>query len=279
MRQRGLGKAERGRRGPERPEFGDGQDRLELAQAQPAFDRLYRSQLRHSLTLTQVSLTLNWPMSQTGKEDIVLRAARTTAEGRLFRLLIGALILVSAAAQFALVPVMPVYAHRLGLSGFEQGMVLGATGLATLVVSVPAGDPGRPVRRPAYHAGRGPADGGGDRGAGAGRRLPGPVRRPAGLRGRVRHGVDRGPVLAGRRHGRRPARPGRLGGQRRRRRRRRARDLRRARPEPGAGRPVAGHRGHLRRDHRRAGGAPGAAGTGRALPGTYARRTPRRGEP
>jgi MFS family permease len=32
-----------------------------------------------------------------------------------------------------------VYAHRLGLSGFEQGMVLGATGLATLVVSVPAG--------------------------------------------------------------------------------------------------------------------------------------------
>ena len=44
---------------------------------------------------------------------------------------------MSAAAQFALVPVMPVYAHRLGLSGFEQGMVLGATGLATLVVSVP----------------------------------------------------------------------------------------------------------------------------------------------
>jgi MFS family permease len=57
----------------------------------------------------------------------------------LFRLLIGALILVSAAAQFALVPVMPVYARQLGLSGFQQGMVLGATGLATLVVSVPAG--------------------------------------------------------------------------------------------------------------------------------------------
>src|SRR6266705_4424009 len=34
---------------------------------------------------------------------------------------------------------MPVYARQLGLSGFEQGMVLGATGLATLVVSVPAG--------------------------------------------------------------------------------------------------------------------------------------------
>ncbi len=69
----------------------------------------------------------------------MLQATRTGAGGRIFRLLIGALILVSAAVQFALVPVMPVYAHRFGLSGFEQGMVLGATGLATLVVSVPAG--------------------------------------------------------------------------------------------------------------------------------------------
>ncbi len=70
-----------------------------------------------------------------------MQAARTggTAGDRLFRLLIGALILASAAAQFALVPVMPVYARRLGLSGFEQGMVLGATGLASLAVSVPAG--------------------------------------------------------------------------------------------------------------------------------------------
>ncbi len=69
----------------------------------------------------------------------MLQATRSGAGGRVFRLLIGALILVSAAVQFALVPVMPVYAHRFGLSGFEQGMVLGATGLATLVVSVPAG--------------------------------------------------------------------------------------------------------------------------------------------
>jgi len=58
---------------------------------------------------------------------------------RAFRLLMYGLILASAAAQFALVPVMPVYAHRLGLSGFQQGLVLGATGLATLAVSVPAG--------------------------------------------------------------------------------------------------------------------------------------------
>jgi len=52
VRERGLGEAERGGRGPERAEFGDGQDRLELAQPEPAFDRLYRSKLRHSLTLT-----------------------------------------------------------------------------------------------------------------------------------------------------------------------------------------------------------------------------------
>ena len=58
---------------------------------------------------------------------------------RAFRLLLYGLILASAAAQFALVPVMPVYAHQLGLSGLQQGLLLGATGLATLAVSVPAG--------------------------------------------------------------------------------------------------------------------------------------------
>jgi MFS family permease len=67
------------------------------------------------------------------------RAARTGAGTWPFRPLIYGLILVSAAAQFAIVPVMPVYAHRLGLSGVQQGMVLGATGLATLAVSVPSG--------------------------------------------------------------------------------------------------------------------------------------------
>jgi predicted MFS family arabinose efflux permease len=69
----------------------------------------------------------------------MMQAAGTAAGVRLFRTLIYGLILASAAAQFALVPVMPVYAHRLGLSGLQQGMVLGATGLATLAVSVPAG--------------------------------------------------------------------------------------------------------------------------------------------
>jgi MFS family permease len=67
------------------------------------------------------------------------QAARTEAGARLFRLLIYGLILASAAAQFGIIPVMPVYAHRLGLSGLQQGMVLAATGLATLAVSVPAG--------------------------------------------------------------------------------------------------------------------------------------------
>jgi MFS family permease len=63
----------------------------------------------------------------------------TRASTGWFRLLISGLILASAAAQFALVPVMPVYAHRLGLSGFGQGEVLGAPGLAALAVCLPAG--------------------------------------------------------------------------------------------------------------------------------------------
>ena len=63
---------------------------------------------------------------------------RATGTGP-FRVLMYGLILASAAAQFALVPIMPVYAHQLGLSGFQQGLVLGATGLASLAVSVPAG--------------------------------------------------------------------------------------------------------------------------------------------
>jgi MFS family permease len=67
------------------------------------------------------------------------QGTRTGSGARLFRLLMYGLILASAAAQFALVPVIPVYAHRLGLSGFQQGLVLGATGLACLAVSVPAG--------------------------------------------------------------------------------------------------------------------------------------------
>jgi MFS family permease len=58
---------------------------------------------------------------------------------RYFRLLIFGLIMGSAVGQFELVPVMPVYAHRLGLSGFQQGAVLAATGIAALAVCLPSG--------------------------------------------------------------------------------------------------------------------------------------------
>ncbi len=77
--------------------------------------------------------------SSVAEESTVPQAAGTCPGARLFRLLIYGLILASSAAQFGLVPIMPTYAHRLGLSGFQQGVVLGATGLATLAVSVPAG--------------------------------------------------------------------------------------------------------------------------------------------
>jgi MFS family permease len=69
----------------------------------------------------------------------VTEAARSHVRPGLFRLLIYGLVLASSGTQFAIVPIMPTYAHRFGLSGFQQGMVLGATGLATLAVCVPAG--------------------------------------------------------------------------------------------------------------------------------------------
>jgi len=74
--------------------------------------------------------------SSTITEDRTVTQAAGTP---LFRPLIYGLILASGAAQFAIVPIMPTYVHRLGLSGLQDGMVLGATGLAALAVSVPAG--------------------------------------------------------------------------------------------------------------------------------------------
>lgn len=65
--------------------------------------------------------------------------AASSGRARLFRFLIYGLVLASSGTQFAVVPVLPVYAHRLGLSGPQQGMLLGATGLAALAVSLPAG--------------------------------------------------------------------------------------------------------------------------------------------
>jgi MFS family permease len=66
-------------------------------------------------------------------------SARGPSAVRLFRFLIYGLVLASSATQYSVVPILPVYAHRLGLTGVQQGMVLGATGLATLAISVPAG--------------------------------------------------------------------------------------------------------------------------------------------
>ncbi len=75
-----------------------------------------------------------------GQGRATMAQGRVTAgQGRVFRFLIYGLVLSSSAAQYAVVPILPVYAHQFGLSGLQQGMVLGATGLATLAVSLPAG--------------------------------------------------------------------------------------------------------------------------------------------
>jgi MFS family permease len=66
-------------------------------------------------------------------------AVRSQPKVILFRFLSYGLVLASAGTQFAVVPVLPVYAHQFGLSGLQQGLVLGATGLASLAVSLPAG--------------------------------------------------------------------------------------------------------------------------------------------
>src|SRR5215831_6144647 len=74
-----------------------------------------------------------------GKGPVTGMAVRGPSPVRLFRFLIYGLVLASSATQYSVVPILPVYAHRLGLTGVQQGMVLGATGLATLAISVPAG--------------------------------------------------------------------------------------------------------------------------------------------
>lgn len=58
---------------------------------------------------------------------------------RLLRGLLYAVVLVSSALQVAVVPLLPAYARHFGLSHVGQGVLLGATGLATLAVCVPAG--------------------------------------------------------------------------------------------------------------------------------------------
>jgi YNFM family putative membrane transporter len=52
---------------------------------------------------------------------------------------IYALVLASSSFQMAIVPLLPTYARRFGLSGFQEGMLLAATALSTVAVSLPAG--------------------------------------------------------------------------------------------------------------------------------------------
>lgn len=66
-------------------------------------------------------------------------ATRSLTKVVIFRVLSYGLVLASSGTQFAVVPVLPDYAHRLGLSDLQQGLVLGATGLAGLAISLPAG--------------------------------------------------------------------------------------------------------------------------------------------
>lgn len=65
--------------------------------------------------------------------------SRRISGRRQLRILMCALLLLSSSLQWSVVPILPVYASRFHLSGAQQGMLLGATGLATLVISLPAG--------------------------------------------------------------------------------------------------------------------------------------------
>lgn len=55
------------------------------------------------------------------------------------RYLLYAFLLLSGCMQYAVVPLLPAYAHRFGLTHVAQGLVLACTGLATFAVSLPAG--------------------------------------------------------------------------------------------------------------------------------------------
>src|SRR5580693_1352087 len=214
--------------------------------------------LRHSFTLVDVFLILSWPVppifAPGGHDDAGVPSADVrTDPGQCSRP-------VRARAGHARLrpPARPVRTPARAAARRDRPRHPGRVRARGHAVG--------PVRRPADHAGRGPADGGRDACAGPGGQLPGSARRPARVRGRLRRAVDRRAVLAGRRSGR-AAGPGRVGGQRRRGRRGRARRLRRAHRALRAGRPAAGRRRGLHRDHRRARRAPGPGGYRRVRPG------------
>ncbi|MGC9962383.1 MAG: MFS transporter, partial [Acidimicrobiales bacterium] len=64
---------------------------------------------------------------------------RRTASPRALRILMYAVCLASSTFQQGIVPLLPAYTQRFGLSGVETGMLLAATALSTMAVSLPAG--------------------------------------------------------------------------------------------------------------------------------------------
>ncbi len=55
------------------------------------------------------------------------------------RIAIYLVVLASCCFQGAIIPLLPEYSRRFGLSGFGEGMLLAATALSSLLVSLPAG--------------------------------------------------------------------------------------------------------------------------------------------
>jgi len=63
----------------------------------------------------------------------------TELRARRLRFLIYALALLSSLLQSAIAPLLPSYAHRFALGGVQIAALLAATGIAALVISLPAG--------------------------------------------------------------------------------------------------------------------------------------------
>lgn len=67
------------------------------------------------------------------------KTAPQGTDDRLLRVAVLALALLSALLQSAIAPLLPSYAHRFHLGGMQIAALLAATGIAALVISLPAG--------------------------------------------------------------------------------------------------------------------------------------------
>ena len=80
------------------------------------------------------------PTGSSPAAEIPLSAAGAgVSEIRRLRFLVYGVVLVSSLLQTAIAPLLPSYAHRFQLSGFQTAVLLASTGVAALLVSVPAG--------------------------------------------------------------------------------------------------------------------------------------------